>query len=69
MLQSDMMKSQLTALSKRLNAAVDMIHPGTRAKVQETTRQNVFDNLVAKAAREHDANLRRKAIIETRKVR
>ena len=69
MLQSDMMKSQLTALSKRLNAAVDMIHPGKRASGMEAIKREVFDKLSDKVRREHQGNLKRKAIIETRKVR
>ena len=66
-LQSEMLRSQLTTLSKRLRISADMIAPGKRSQDTQVRRQQVYEQIVNKIEREHAANLGRKTIIESRK--
>eukprot|EP00051_Salpingoeca_urceolata_P005401 m.72993 g.72993 ORF g.72993 m.72993 type:complete len:1034 (+) comp14298_c0_seq2:137-3238(+) len=67
LLQSEMMRSQLTTLSKRLHQAVNMIEPTKRTKGLEERRNKVLEDINRRVTREHQAILSRKAIIERRK--
>eukprot|EP00729_Bicosta_minor_P004610 gene4610-7239_t len=66
-LQSQVMRGQLTTLSRRLTAAVNMIDPEKQKREAADRHQAVYDGLAEKMEREHNSVLERKQTIETRK--
>lgn len=66
-LQSEMLRGQLTALSRRLRQASDLIQPGQKHTVQDDRRHRLYDEMKSKISREHHDILGRKQVIEHRK--
>lgn len=66
-LRSEMMRNQLTTLSKRLNTAYDLIHPGLRVDKKVQLQKAIILNHDKHASAEHARVLSRKTKIEKRK--
>eukprot|EP00054_Salpingoeca_dolichothecata_P012469 m.69177 g.69177 ORF g.69177 m.69177 type:complete len:1174 (-) comp19963_c2_seq1:181-3702(-) len=65
-LQSDMVRSQLTTLSKRLNKAVNMIAPEQQQADRQSRRNALLQDIQNKINRERYANMQRRSIVEKR---
>lgn len=65
-LESDVMRSQLTVLSKKLQAVSNILRPPDNTK-QIESRRSTFEKIRANLPAEHEASLERKSFIEKRK--
>ncbi|KAI9291658.1 hypothetical protein K502DRAFT_320929 [Neoconidiobolus thromboides FSU 785] len=63
---SELMRTQLTSLAKRLHCAVNMIDPSVQAEKKEA-RLNAISNALKSSEEEHKRIINRRAIIERRK--